>query len=63
MKNGYYVRRQLTSRIFLGLSVAATIFGLGWLALILATLVYQGLSGIDLAIFTVEQRSANGTQQ
>jgi phosphate transport system permease protein len=47
-----YVRRQLKSRIFLGLSVAATIFGLGWLALILGTLLYEGFSGIDLAIFT-----------
>ena len=27
-------------------------FGLGWLALILGTLVYEGFSGIDLAIFT-----------
>jgi len=52
MKTGRYYRRQLKSRIFLGLSVAATIFGLGWLALILATLVYEGFSGIDLAIFT-----------
>src|SRR5678815_787355 len=52
MKTGHYFRRQLKSRIFLGLSVAATIFGLGWLALILATLVYEGISGIDLAIFT-----------
>jgi phosphate transport system permease protein len=52
MKTGRYVRRQLKSRIFLGLSVAATFFGLGWLALILGTLFYQGFSGIDLAIFT-----------
>jgi len=52
MKTGHYFRRQLKSRIFLGLSVAATIFGLGWLALILATLFYEGISGIDLAIFT-----------
>ena len=52
MNNARYVRRQLKSRIFLGLSVAATIFGLGWLAGILGTLVYEGFSGIDLAIFT-----------
>jgi phosphate transport system permease protein len=30
----------------------ATVFGLGWLALILGTLIYEGFSGIDLAIFT-----------
>src|ERR1051326_1034850 len=52
MKTGRYFRRQLKSRIFLGLSVAATIFGLGWLALILGTLIYEGISGIDLALFT-----------
>lgn len=52
MKTGRYFRRQLKSRIFLGLSVAATVFGLGWLAVILGTLIYQGFSGIDLAIFT-----------
>jgi len=52
MKSGHYFRRQLKSRIFLGLSVAATLFGLGWLAAILGTLIYEGLSGIDLAIFT-----------
>jgi len=52
MKTGHYFRRQLKSRIFLGLSVAATLFGLGWLAAILGTLIYEGLSGIDLAIFT-----------
>ncbi len=44
--------RQLKSRIFLGLSAAATMIGLGWLALILGTLIYEGFSGIDLAIFT-----------
>ena len=52
MTSGRYFRRQLKSTIFLGLSVVATIFGLGWLALILGTLVYEGFSGIDLAIFT-----------
>ena len=40
MTQGRYFRRRLKSGIFLGLSVVATIFGLGWLALILGTLVY-----------------------
>ncbi len=52
MSNSRYFRRRLKSGIFLGLSVVATIFGLGWLALILGTLVYEGFSGIDLAMFT-----------
>jgi len=52
MNNSRYFRRRLKSAIFLGLSFVATIFGLGWLAAILGTLVYEGFSGIDLAIFT-----------
>jgi phosphate transport system permease protein len=32
--------------------VVATLFGLGWLGVILGTLLYEGFSGIDLAIFT-----------
>jgi len=52
MTQSRYFRRRLKSKMFLGLSVVATMFGLGWLALILGTLVYEGFSGIDLAIFT-----------
>jgi phosphate transport system permease protein len=52
MNNGRYLKRRIRSGIFLGLSVAATLFGLGWLGVILGTLLYEGFSGIDLAIFT-----------
>ena len=52
MNNGRYLRRRIRSGIFLGLSVAATLFGLGWLGVILGTLLYEGFSGIDLAMFT-----------
>jgi phosphate transport system permease protein len=52
MNRGRYLRRRIRSGIFLGLSVAATLFGLGWLGVILGTLLYEGFSGIDLAIFT-----------
>jgi phosphate transport system permease protein len=52
MNNGRYLRRRIRSGIFLGLSVAATLFGLGWLGVILGTLLYEGFSGIDVAIFT-----------
>ena len=47
-----YSRRRLRNRVVLLLSVGATIVGLGWLVLILGTLVYQGLSGLSLAVFT-----------
>jgi phosphate transport system permease protein len=52
MNSGIYFRRRLRSTVFMGLSVMATAFGLGWLALILGTLLYEGFSGIDLALFT-----------
>jgi phosphate transport system permease protein len=50
--NKIYARRRRRNNVFLGLSVVATLFGLGWLATILGTLFYEGLTGIDLAIFT-----------
>ena len=52
MNNGRYLRRRIRSGIFMGLSVVATLFGLGWLGVILGTLLYEGFSGIDLAMFT-----------
>jgi phosphate transport system permease protein len=52
MNNSRYLRRRIRSGIFLGLSVGATLFGLGWLGVILGTLLYEGFSGIDVAIFT-----------
>ncbi|HMI96625.1 MAG TPA: phosphate ABC transporter permease PstA [Micropepsaceae bacterium] len=52
MNSGRYFRRRLRNGFFLTLSVLATIFGLGWLALILGTLLYKGFSGIDLRLFT-----------
>ena len=34
------------------LSLAATAFGLGWLVLILGVLLWEGFSGLSLAVFT-----------
>ncbi|MCX5513570.1 phosphate ABC transporter permease PtsA [Kaistia algarum] len=47
-----YKKRRRGNGILLSLSFAATIFGLAWLVLILAALVWQGFSGLSLAIFT-----------
>ncbi|HEY4922180.1 MAG TPA: phosphate ABC transporter permease PstA [Xanthobacteraceae bacterium] len=47
-----YRRRRLGNQIVLGLSLTATAIGLGWLAVILGTLVYRGASGLSLAVFT-----------
>src|SRR3954463_567247 len=47
-----YATRRRRNRITMGLSVAATLFGLGWLVLILGELLWQGFSGLSLAVFT-----------
>jgi phosphate transport system permease protein len=47
-----YARRRLRNRIVMVLSYAATGVGLGWLALILGTLVFEGASGLSLKVFT-----------
>ena len=47
-----YTRRRSKNVVILGLSVAATIIGLGWLALILGALLWQGLLGLSPTVFT-----------
>jgi phosphate transport system permease protein len=47
-----YARRRRRNGIAMGLSVAATLFGLGWLVLILSVLLWEGFSGLSLAVFT-----------
>src|ERR1700688_1529166 len=47
-----YARRRLRNRIVMVLAFAATGIGLGWLALILGTLLFEGASGLSLKVFT-----------
>src|ERR1700686_2970037 len=47
-----YQRRRLQNRIVLVLSFAATAIGLGWLGVILGTLLFEGASGLSLKVFT-----------
>jgi phosphate transport system permease protein len=47
-----YRQRRLGNTIVIALSISATVLGLGWLVLILGSLVYQGLSGLSPAVFT-----------
>jgi len=47
-----YGRRRRTSAITMALSVAATAFGAFWLVVILATLLWNGVGGLSLAVFT-----------
>jgi len=47
-----YAGRRRRNQIAVGLSLAATMFGLGWLVLILFVLLWEGVSGLSLAVFT-----------
>src|SRR3954449_6189124 len=47
----YAARRRKNSTTMV-LSLAATAFGLGWLVLILGVLLWEGFSGLSLAVFT-----------
>ena len=48
----FYPARRLRNRFWMGLCAAATAFGLSWLVLILGALLFKGLSGLSLNIFT-----------
>ena len=47
-----YTARRRTDAITTTLAVGATLFGLGWLALILGSLLWHGFSGLSPAVFT-----------
>jgi phosphate transport system permease protein len=47
-----YARRRRRNVITMGLAYAATAFGLSWLVLILGVLLWEGFSGLSLAVFT-----------
>jgi phosphate transport system permease protein len=52
MANSRYAARRRRNGIAMGLSLLATLGGLGWLALILGVLLWQGVSGLSLRVFT-----------
>jgi phosphate transport system permease protein len=47
-----YSRRRSTNAVATVLAFAATALGLGWLVLILGALLWEGFSGLSLAVFT-----------
>jgi phosphate transport system permease protein len=49
---GIYARRRFANALVMGLSVAATGFGLLWLVLVLWTLLIEGISAITPALFS-----------
>jgi phosphate transport system permease protein len=56
-----YARRRFSSNLLLALSVAAAVFGIGWLALILGTLLLEGLAGLRPSLF-MEMTPAPGAK-
>ena len=52
MNRALYIRRRITNNIFLILSLMAAAIGLGWLTLILSTLVMNGAVGFSFSVFT-----------
>jgi phosphate transport system permease protein len=50
--NGLYGSRRRRNGIMMTLSVGATLFGLGWLVLILGVLLWEGFGGLSLKVFT-----------
>src|SRR5436189_3715063 len=56
-----YAARRRRNRIMMGLSLAATLMGLAWLVVILAVLLWEGLSGLSLAVFSEMTPPPGGT--
>jgi phosphate transport system permease protein len=50
--NRLYAARRRRNAVMMSLSLAATLLGLGWLVLILGELLWQGFSGLSLAVFS-----------
>ena len=52
MDGKLYAARRRRNTITMSLSFAATAFGLGWLVLILGVLLWEGVGGLSLKVFT-----------
>jgi phosphate transport system permease protein len=52
MNAAIYSARRRRNGLMMSLSLGATLLGLGWLVLILAVLLWEGFSGLSLAVFT-----------
>jgi phosphate transport system permease protein len=52
MNSRLYAARRRRNGVAMVLSLSATVFGLGWLALILGVLLWEGLGGLSLSVFT-----------
>jgi len=52
INKGLYARRRFRNSVFLTLSIGAALFGIGWLAVILSTLVSNGMEAMTPTVFT-----------
>jgi phosphate transport system permease protein len=52
LNNALYARRRVRNTVARTLAFAATAFGLGWLVLILGILIFEGIGGLSLSVFT-----------
>ena len=52
INSSLYAARRRNNAIAKGVALAATLFGLGWLVLILGVLLWNGFGGLSLAVFT-----------
>jgi phosphate transport system permease protein len=52
MRTRLYAARRRRNGIALMMALAATLFGVGWLVMILSTLLWEGFSGLSLRVFT-----------
>src|SRR5262245_42189233 len=50
--NRLYAGRKRRNRLMKSLAYLATLFGVGWLVLILGVLLWEGFSGLSLQVFT-----------
>jgi phosphate transport system permease protein len=50
--NKLYDARRRRNQIAMGFALTATVFGVGWLVLILGVLLWEGFSGLSVAVFT-----------
>jgi phosphate transport system permease protein len=51
-KSPLYAGRRRSNAVAKGFAYAATVFGLGWLVLILGVLLYNGIGGLSFDVFT-----------
>ncbi|EKF72895.1 phosphate ABC transporter permease [Alcanivorax hongdengensis A-11-3] len=55
-----YQRRKLLNRVIMTACISAAAFGIAWLLMIVASLLYKGIPGLSLELFTERTRMSGG---